>query len=180
LNGLPFTVSSEAIAHIRKCLRCGEGDRNLKGMLPTLYFAFNRRSADLEGRTFEWCPVGFFGVGWYRPEQVTDQCLEEIDLGGEMVYALADTVKRLAGKTLVVEAVEVGYPNPADKRRELLRARASGLASREASPRAPNPRLRQTEMHSPTRRKAISVVLRGMPRVSPTRATFLAKAAATG
>ena len=123
MSALPFVLSPEAATHIRKQLRDAAECPYIKGMLPILCFAFNSRSYDMDGRTVEWCPIGFFQIGWYRPEQLSGHCLDEIDIDGEMIYAFDDTLKRLAGKSLVLETVDVGYPDPADRPKNLLRAR---------------------------------------------------------
>jgi hypothetical protein len=112
MSDLPFAVSPEAAAHIRVVLREGRKHRDVRGMLPVLIYAFNSRTTDNEGRTLQWCRAGFFEVGWYNPDKVAEYALEEINLGDELVYALEGAVERLVGKTLVLETVEVGYPEP--------------------------------------------------------------------
>src|SRR5690348_9741353 len=99
MSDLPFVMSTEAATHIREELRRARESPGVSGMLPVLFFAHNSRTTDMEGRTLSWCPGGFFAVGWYRPEQVADHCLDEIDLGDEMVYLFASTLERLAGMT---------------------------------------------------------------------------------
>src|SRR5262249_46335000 len=95
----------------------------LAGLVPALGFAFNSRSKDQAGRVVEWCPVGFFDIGWYRPEQVASPRFIEVELSGVKFFATSDALGRLARKQLVLEWVEVGYPTPADKKVQLLRSR---------------------------------------------------------
>lgn len=121
MSDLPFAVSAEAAAHIEKKVRLTGTMPELAGLVPALGFAFNSRSKDQAGRVVEWCPVGFFDIGWYRPEHVAGPKFREVELSGLKFFATSDALERLAGKQLVLEWVEVGYPTPADKKVQLLR-----------------------------------------------------------
>jgi hypothetical protein len=123
MDDIPFTVSQEAAAHIVAKLRMGREQLNMTEFLPALYFAFNSQSQDREGHVFERCAVCFFDIGWYRPENLANHNFDEIDLCGEKIYVHRDTMNRLAGKVLVLETVEVGFPNTADKKVGKLRTR---------------------------------------------------------
>jgi hypothetical protein len=122
MSSLPLDITAEAIAFIGEKLQMAKKYPEISGMLPALYFAFNSRSTTKDGKTTEWCPVNFFDIGWYTAEKMAEHSFDEINLCGEKIYVMADTLNRLAGKTLAVETVNVGYPNPSDKQEQRLRA----------------------------------------------------------
>src|SRR5262249_51042222 len=66
----------------------------LAGLVPALGFAFNSRSTDQAGRVVAWCPVGFFDIGWYRPEQVASPQFTEVELSGVKCFATSDALGR--------------------------------------------------------------------------------------
>jgi hypothetical protein len=120
VSSLPFSVSAEAAAFIVEQLRKPKKRPIPSGLLPALFFAFDSRTYKGQ-QLVECCPIPFFEIGWYSSETVAQHGFEEIDLCGEKIYASEDTVNRLAGKTLILETLEAGFPNPADRKAQYLR-----------------------------------------------------------
>ena len=123
MSNLPFGITEEAAAFIGEKLRMAKEYPQVRALLPALYFAFISRSRTQEGKDSAWCPVSFFDIGWHTAEIIAEHNFDEIDLCGEKIYVMANTLNRLAGKILVLETVDVGFPNPADKQLQRLRAR---------------------------------------------------------
>lgn len=133
MNGFSFSASPDAIRWIVETLQTFNKESGFAGLLPTLCFCFNYRTSEKNGRTLEWCPDPYFEIGWYRPETAAAHGFVELEMPGVKFFASPDTLKRLEGKQLILETVEVGYPTPADKKRQLLRAapRAEGGVAEE-------------------------------------------------
>jgi hypothetical protein len=114
-----FSASDEAIHWIIEILRLAK-ERRIVDLIPLLCFCLNYQSRDQNGTLFESCRDPHFDVGWYHPD-VSDRCLlEELEFGGAKLFAPPDTLERLENKHLVLQTLEVGYPNPSDTKRQHL------------------------------------------------------------
>jgi hypothetical protein len=127
MNGLPLSASADAIKWIVDKLQASEADTGSAGLVPTLCFCFSYQTCDENGLILERYPHPFFDIGWYRPETASAQRFVELAVPGAKVVAPPDTLTRLEGKRLILETVEVGFPNPADKKVQLLKATANEL-----------------------------------------------------
>jgi hypothetical protein len=124
---LPFTLTAEALACIQEVFRTSEAKKpELTNRVRTLGFAFSSSSftpaPDGTMRRTSHYPHESFHLGWQLKEVAEQPQYTEWVLGGMKVVIHADTLERLRGKQLVMETVEVGYPNPADKTVRLLKA----------------------------------------------------------
>jgi hypothetical protein len=122
MSSLPFSISPDAAAWIAEKVLTGQNDPDFASLLPGLYFCLDEQYRDEKDRVFEWCPYPFFDIGWEHPENAPAGGYVEIEMQGVKTFSPPDTLERLEGKQLILETVEVGYPTPADVKRQLLRA----------------------------------------------------------
>ena len=119
MGTLPFAATFDALAFIVKEIRSSASNPHVYELVPALCFVFNSCSwDDTTGRILENIPYGHFRIGWYRPEAVTDAV--EVDIWGRKVFVHPDTLSRLAGKQLVLRAVNLGGRRQGEAGRPLL------------------------------------------------------------
>jgi len=117
MSVLPFSISSEAATRIAELLEMGGEGVNL---VPVLCFAYSMHSFDEGGKEKMRYPEHFI-IGWYYSELLQGNEIQ-IEILGIKLLAWPEVLKRLEGKQLVLETVEIGFPNPADEKTKLLRA----------------------------------------------------------
>jgi hypothetical protein len=123
MNSMPLLISPDASRWIVEKLEMAKREQpEYSDLTPTLCFCIDYQNRYEDGQVFEWCPHPFFDIGWYPPDYVATQGFTELEILGRKVFARPDALEALENKQLVLETVEVGYPNPADKKVQLLRA----------------------------------------------------------
>lgn len=127
----PFSATPEAAAWIARKLAVAREFRRQEAAVPVLIVAFDFRVYDRKGRLVEAFDGEFFDIGWDRPDSRHQDDHVALALGGGAVLALPSDIERLRGCVLSVETVDVGVPDPASKKRLVLRA-----AKRQTSPAA--------------------------------------------
>jgi len=87
---------------------------------PILTARLKYQVTDKEGQIVERYSELSFGIGWHRLGTPTELGFFEIDVNGSKLFIGPNTLEMIKGKQLVLETVRVGFPNPADKTRQLL------------------------------------------------------------
>jgi hypothetical protein len=123
LDAPPFVVSPEAQEQILGVLERIASDSTSPTQVPALFFGFRSMKSDMDGRCFAVQPYPFFALGCYARETVASGGFVEFELAGHTLVAHPETLRRLEGKRLVLETVDVGFPNPGDMQDQILRAR---------------------------------------------------------
>jgi hypothetical protein len=119
MDALPFVASFDALAHIVKTIRLAVREPEIVGLVPTLFYCFNSSAWEEEsGRITENIPYGYFEIGWYRPDQVTD--FVEMRILGARMFVDRDTLDRLTGKQLVLRSVDSGGRSKPGADRKIL------------------------------------------------------------
>jgi hypothetical protein len=121
MTTLPFSISPEAVTRIAHLLKIGQESPHCVGLVPVLYFAHDYQKRDQEGRVFERCPSPYFNIGWDHTEKVIAEGCMKTEVLGLPLFIEADALHILEGKELVLQTVEVGYPQPAERTAQLLR-----------------------------------------------------------
>lgn len=123
MSAIPFLLTAEAAAWILEKALIVRGEQpHLATYVPVLWYYFSAECADEDGHVFERCSAPFFDICWLHPDKLTLQQHIEINIADIKVVLALDTLKRLNGKRLVMETVEVGVPVPSERTRQLLRA----------------------------------------------------------
>lgn len=123
-----FSVSTEAAAWILEALEEGAKDleKEADGMslVPILCYAIGYQRFDKDYKTLlERCGADHFFLGWDSAKEMDPGGFHQIEIGGFKVFVQHITLKALEGKEMILETVDVGYPIPASKNRQLLRAK---------------------------------------------------------
>jgi hypothetical protein len=122
MSDSPFTLSPEAAAQIDRLLAIGEAHPDCAALIPTLGVALSQMSRTPDGVVTERFRGECFIVGYHTRDEVARGDFVRLELCGRMLAIHEETLRRLAGKRLVVESVAVGVPRPADKKTAMLRA----------------------------------------------------------
>lgn len=120
MTKLPFDASPGAVEFIQERL---SGSESVPDLVPGLFLWLDASSTDRDGRVTERIEGEHFEIWWYDPRTVATDHFDEIELSGIRFFAEKDTLTALAGKQLVVQTEQVGFPDPADKTLRVLRAK---------------------------------------------------------
>lgn len=119
METLPFVASFDALAYIVQQIRAAISLPEASNLVPALYLSLNSTSwDDATGRILECIPYEHYSIGWYQPEDVTEAV--EVDIWGRRVLVSPETLKRLAGKQLVLRTVDSGGRAAVEGGRQLL------------------------------------------------------------
>ena len=107
MDTLPFAASIDALAFIVKQIRAATNEPEVAELVPALFYSCSSSAWDpASGRILENIPYGHFGIGWYHPQDVTDNV--ELSIWGTIVFVDRETLKLLVGKQLILRNVDTG------------------------------------------------------------------------
>jgi hypothetical protein len=117
-------ASAEAAALIRERLKKVEGKDEFVGYVPCLAFGSQRVTRNgLGGQVIEYYRGEHFQIGLYPSTKLADPRYTKVGVEGMTLVVHVDVLQgQLVGKKLVVETVQVGYPNPSAKTDRVLKA----------------------------------------------------------
>jgi hypothetical protein len=122
MKKLPFQMTPDAESWMVSKLESGASNPDFATLAPALFYCLDYTMTDEAGRVLERCRFPFFDVGWDSPITLARQGCVSIEIDGRRVFTSPDTFQRLAGKQLILETIDVGFPVPATMQREFLRA----------------------------------------------------------
>jgi len=131
-----FSISTEANAWIIEILKKGVEDPStesgVRAFKPRLVFSYGYTMwEEGHGKLLERSDEVCFDIGWDPADEIDPGGYHQVEIGGFKVLVHHTTLKELEGKELILEEVEVGYPIPASKKCQLLRARPKDSGDRK-------------------------------------------------
>jgi hypothetical protein len=118
-----FSISADARELILELRRFVAQKHASETLVPILHLCLTHECRDSEGRIIEQYLGSMLDIGWDSPDNEAFSDYPAVDLLGETLLVEPEAFELLKGKELIVETVEVGYPNPAEKTLQMLHYR---------------------------------------------------------
>ena len=109
MDPIPIDASPDAADWITERVMEGALDPDLEGRVPVLSLVLHHRRWDHDQRLIEEIQEEHCMVRWYRPGWVAGMFCQEVVVSGLRLFIVPETVRRLAGKRLVLRPLEFGF-----------------------------------------------------------------------
>jgi hypothetical protein len=120
---LPFSIAPDAAELIVELYEIADQDNSGEALVPVLVVCRRSQLRGSDGRILEQYLNAHFDLGWDSRKNEAFSDYPSAEILGRTLLIEPLALEMLQGKELVADLVEVGYPNPGDRSRRILRCK---------------------------------------------------------